>query len=291
MQTFPALAAFLVQRVWRKEKQMLYFWNKRLALGALLGLVLLLNACAVTAQASASQAEQGTKQTDLVVAAAASLQDCLVDIARHYATVDPSVRLVFNFASSGTLQAQIEEGAPVDVFISAAPHQVQVLNDSGLILSDSIQTIAGNSLVLIIPAKSNLEIQAIADLSDMDVTRLAIGDPASVPAGNYAQQVLGYFGLEESLGDRLVLGSDVRQVLAWVQAGEVDAGFVYASDAAITDQIRMVAMAPADSHTAIVYPAAIIQTSSQETAARQWLEFLCSEPARLIFAQYGFTKG
>lgn len=270
---------------------MVYFWNTRLATGALLSLVLLLNACSVTAQVSPSQVESGSKQTDLVVAAAASLQDCLVDVAKYYKTVDPSVKLVFNFASSGTLQAQVEEGAPVDVFISAALNQIQALDAEGFLLNNSIQTVAGNALVLIVPATSTPDIKSIADLSDRNVTRLAIGDPASVPAGKYAQQILEYFSLAEALNGRLILGSDVRQVLAWVQAGEVDAGFVYASDAAMTDQVRIVDQAPTDSHPAIVYPAAIIRTSSQETAARQWIDFLTSEPARQIFTRYGFTSG
>lgn len=224
----------------------------------------------------------------LLVAAASSLTDVLSEIKSQYAVVHPDVELVFTFASSGSLQTQIEEGSPVDVFISASQKQIDVLDTKNLILTGSIKNILTNELVLIIPGNHKTMIDHFSDLTSSDIFKVACGDPASVPAGLYAQQVFESLGISEDLSEKLILATDVRQVLAWVETGDVDAGLVYASDAMSSNDVRVVCNAPADSHRPIVYPAAIIRSSIHLDAARDWMDFLSSETAVATFTRFGF---
>ena len=228
-------------------------------------------------------------ETELVIAAAASLKDALTELSVQYAAAKPTIRLVFNFASSGALQNQIEEGAPVDVFLSASQEHMSKLDKDGLLVRESVQDLLSNELVLIAPVDSALEMTTIEDLASFQVERLAMGDPVSVPAGTYAIQVLESLGLAEKLKSRLILGSDVRQILAWVETNEVDAGFVYVSDASISPSVKILAVAPSGSHNPIIYPAAIVASSSSQAEAQAFIDFLRGESSRKCFAQFGFT--
>jgi molybdate transport system substrate-binding protein len=192
-----------------------------------------------------------------------------------------------DFGSSGTLALEIEEGAPVDAFVSAAPRPMDDLENMGLIEPGTRRNLLGNSLVLITPRDSRL--QDFQGLTDSSVRLIALGDPASVPAGEYGRQTLASMHLLDKLRPKLVLGRDVRQVLTYVETGNADAGIVYATDARFSGRVRIVAVAPDSSHDTIVYPAAVVKASRNEEAAHNFIVYLGSPAAQAIFVKHGFT--
>lgn len=226
-------------------------------------------------------------QTEIIVSAAASLRDVMEAIQPVYQRENSNIRLTYNFGSSGSLQQQIEQGAPVDVFISAAPRQMNELQEKGLILSETRKDLLKNSIVLITP-KNNPRVQNFQDLTNSQVQRISIGEPESVPAGRYAREVLTSMNMFDQLRSKLVFARDVRQVLTFVETGNVDAGMVYTTDAKISDQVSIVATAPAGSHSPIVYPIAVIKDSRNPEAAKGFIRFLSSNTAKSLFERYGF---
>jgi len=227
------------------------------------------------------------KAVTLTVSAAASLQDVMKAIQAVYRQEHPHTNLVYNFGSSGSLQQQIEQGAPVDVFFSAAQQQMNALEQQELLLPGTRQNLVGNQVVLVAPKNSD-----IADFQDLikdSVQRTAIGDPRSVPAGQYAQEVLISLKLYEALKPKLVFARDVRQVLTYVETGNADAGLVYATDAR-SERVRVVATAPPNTHQPILYPVAVIKASKNAEAAQEFVQFLVSDRAQAIFSQYGFIS-
>jgi molybdate transport system substrate-binding protein len=226
---------------------------------------------------------------ELNVSAAASLTDALTAINNLYMQENDYVTIVTNFASSGTLQKQIEQGAPADVFFSAGAKQMQALQDGGLIISDTRQDLLTNKVVLIVPANSTLQITGFMGLLGDDVQQIAIGDPDFVPAGDYAKQVLQLFGIWEQVQSKLILCTDVRQALAYVEGGNVEAGIVFSTDAAISTNVKVVADAPEEVNSKIIYPIAVIKASTNVQAAKDYIAFLLSDEARAIFEQYGFV--
>ena len=157
----------------------------------------------------------------------------------------------------------------------------------GLIATGTRENLLRNSLVLIAPLDSKL--QGFAGLADRSTRLIAIGDPASVPAGQYAQQTLNALHLYEQVKAKLVFGKDVRQVLTYIETGNADAGFVYATDAQVSKRVRVVAIVPESAHEPIIYPAAVVKTSQNQDAARGFVEFLGSSEAKAIFTKYGYT--
>lgn len=233
----------------------------------------------------ASRAAQPAAQ--LTVSAAASLKDALTVIDRDFQRAHPETKIIPNFGGSGTLQLQIEQGAPVDVFISAATQQMDTLAAKNLLLPGTRIDLLQNELVLIAP-KDYRAVSGFGDLERSDVRVVAVGDPRSVPAGTYARQVLTALGLYDAVKSKMTLATDVRQVLADVETGSAEAGLVYATDAAISAKVRVVADAPAGTHQPIVYPAAVLRTAANPDAARAYLTYLAGSTAREIFAKYGF---
>ena len=228
-----------------------------------------------------------SSRVTLTLSVAASLQNVIVDVESAYQRDHAEVDFRNNFGSSGTLAREIEEGAPVDAFISAAPKPMDSLESKGLIVHATRRNLLRNSLVLIAPRDSRL--RDFQGLMDSSVRLIALGDPASVPAGQYGRQTLTALHLFDKLDSKLVLGRDVRQVLTYVETGNADAGIVYATDAQASGRVRIVAVAPDSSHDAIVYPAAAIKTSLNEEAARSFVEYLGSPAAQAIFVKHGFT--
>lgn len=224
---------------------------------------------------------------ELTVSAAASLKDALTAIDQDFQRAHPETHITPNFGASGTLQLQIEQGAPVDVFISAAPQQMDTLAAKNLLLPGTRVDVLQNELVLIAPKDSKV-VSGFSDLKRPDVRVVAAGDPRSVPAGTYAQQVLTALGLYDSVKAKMTLATDVRQVLADVETGSAEAGLVYATDAVISSKVHVVADAPAGTHQPIVYPAAVLRTAADPDAARAYLTYLAGSTAREIFAKYGF---
>ncbi len=225
---------------------------------------------------------------ELNVSAASSLTDALKAINTLYMQEHNNVTIVANFASSGTLQKQIEQGAPVDVFISAAAKQMQALQDGGLIINDTRQDLLNNKVVLVIPKDSTLTFTDFTGLTGADVKQIAIGDPASVPAGTYGKQALDQLGIYDQIQSKLILCADVRQVLSYVEAGNVDAGIVYSTDAAISTSVKIAADAPTEVNAKIVYPVAVIKATLVIDAAKDYISFLMGDEAKAIFEQYGF---
>ncbi|MEM9907982.1 MAG: molybdate ABC transporter substrate-binding protein [Cyanobacteria bacterium P01_D01_bin.44] len=226
----------------------------------------------------------------VTVSAAASLQDALDAIAPQFSAAYPNIFVDYNFGSSGALQRQIEQGAPADVFFSAATPQMDALLENGLIVPDSRQNLVTNSLVLIAPVNSNLQITKIAQLRNADISRFAVGEFRSVPAGQYAEQVFAKLDLLEVLQPKFVFGNNVRSVLTAVESGNAELGMVYATDAALSDQVKVLATASADAHPPIVYPIAVVQDTPDPEAAQTFIDFLTTDAAQETFKQFGFGQ-
>lgn len=226
-------------------------------------------------------------QPKLLISAAASLKEALEEIKPLYQQVNEQVTLNYNFGASGTLQQQIENGAPADVFFSAAQKQMDNLQQKNLIIPETRRNLLSNSLVLIVP-QTSFKITSFNDLTTEKIKRIAIGEPRSVPAGQYATEALKNLGILEQIKPKFVFVNNVRSVLATVESRNADAGIVYTTDAELSNQIKRVATAPANLHAPIVYPIAILKTCKNVTAAQDYVQFLASDRALAIFKKYGF---
>jgi molybdate transport system substrate-binding protein len=226
-------------------------------------------------------------KTPIMVSAAISLKDSLDEIGQKYEASHPGVKLTFNYGASGTLQRQIEQGAPVDLFFSAAEKQMDQLQEKGLIDQATRRDIVANQLVLIAPT-ANQSLHGFNDLTELSVKIVALGEAATVPAGMYAHETLEKLGLLAAVEKKAVYAKDVRAVLTYVETGNADAGIVYQSDAQGSTKVRIVAIAPADTHDPIVYPAALINGATNPAATQVFLTSLTGADARAIFAKHGF---
>ena len=230
----------------------------------------------------------GRPRDTLTVSIAASLQNAMVELAPAFERSHPGVKLVFNFGASGTLAQQIERGAPADVFVSAAPKPMDALAGKGLILIETRRDLLRNQVVLIAPRDSGGP-TSFRGLTSPNVKLIALGDPGSVPAGDYGRQTLEALDLWAVVQSKLVLGKDVRQVLTYVETANADAGIVYATDAHESPKVRIVEIAPEGTHTPVVYPVAVVKDSHNPTAARELVSFLAGRDAAGVFARHGFT--
>ena len=225
---------------------------------------------------------------ELTVSAAISLKDALDEAKQLYTSENPSVSIAANYGASGTLQLQIEQGAPVDIFFSAAEKQMDTLQSEGLIIPATRQDLVANQLVLITPASST-GVKDFQDLARPEVKVIALGEPTTVPAGMYGRQVLEHLGLLAATEKKIVFAKDVRSVRTYVETGDADAGLVYRTDAQGSSKVRVVAAAPAGSHDPILYPVALLKQSREPAAARSFLEYLSGPEARAVFAKHGFV--
>jgi molybdate transport system substrate-binding protein len=225
--------------------------------------------------------------TSLLISAAASLKDILEEIKPLYQQSKPNVNISYNFGSSGALQQQIEQGAPADIFISAAKKQVDALEQKGLLVAGTRNIIAKNRLVLVVP-KNSVGITSFYNLKDAKVKKIAIGEPRSVPAGQYAQQVLEKLKIWNQVKPKLVFANNVRQVLASVETGNAEAGLVYITDAKISNKVKIIVAADEKYHSAIIYPLAVVKRSKNLAAAKEFSQFLSSDQAKTVFKKYGF---
>ena len=226
-------------------------------------------------------------QTSLLIAAASSLKDSLEEIKPLYQKSSPNVSLTYNLGASGALLQQIQNGAPADIFISAAKQQMDTLEKSGELLPGTRGDLVKNRLALIVPPNS----QGVTDFSSLQnsaVKRIAIGEPCSVPAGKYAEQVFQKLKIYDSLKPKFVYANNVRQVLAAVESGNADAGVVYLTDAQISDKVKVAVLASDTDHAPIVYPIAVLKNSKNPQAATEFVQFLESDQAQLVFKKYGF---
>lgn len=222
----------------------------------------------------------------ITVSAAASLKDALTEIKRNFEKQNKQIKILFNFSGSGTLEKQIEAGAPVDIFVSADKKNVNKLNDKNMIDKDSIQDIASNDLVLVV-YKGN-KIKNINDLSKKEIDRISIGTLGSVPAGDYAKEVLNHYNLWDKVKDKIVYAKDVSAVLSYVKSGNVMAGFVYLTDAKKKSDAIIKQIIPKESHTPIVYEGAIVAKTQYKNASKKFMNYLNQNLAHIILNKYGF---
>ena len=224
---------------------------------------------------------------DLTVFAAASLSDALKELAPAY-TKATGDTLRFNLGASGTLVRQIKEGAPADVILSADELRVDQLEQAGLLVDGSRRTILANQLVLVVSAEDGALVAALPDLEKPEVKRIAIGEPATVPVGTYAKEYLQKVGLWAQVRAKCVPLDNVRAVLAAVEAGNADAGFVYRTDALISKKVRIAVAVPLTEAPKITYPAAALRDAKESEAAAMFVAFLAGPEAQAVFAKYGF---
>lgn len=226
---------------------------------------------------------------ELKVSAASSLSNAFKDIAQAYQSQYPDTKIQLNFAASGALLQQLAKGAPVDVLATADQETMDEAAKQGLILAKERKDFVRNSLVLIQPITSTFKISRLDDLQQAGIKRIAIGNPASVPVGRYAQQALKTARLLPALEGKLINTQNVRQSLDYVARDEVDAGFVYATDAAIMpDKVKVALQLPLTQ--AITYPVAVTKDSTNQAEAKRFVQFLNSAPAQAILSKYGFQK-
>jgi len=225
----------------------------------------------------------------LTVSAAISMKDAVTEVGKGFATVRPGVTVLYNWGSSGELQKQIEAGAPADVFISAAQLQMDELEKRRLIAPGTRRVFARNLLTVIKPTDSRVDIAKAGDLAEARVVRIVVGNPRTVPAGQYAEENLRALGLWDRVQPKLIFAENVRQALEYVARGEVDAGFVYTTDAALRGQAVKEAFRPADdTYRPVVYPAAVVAGTRQAPLAQAFVDLLVSREGQAVLARFGF---
>jgi molybdate transport system substrate-binding protein len=227
--------------------------------------------------------------TEITVSAALSLKVPFEEIGRAYEKKHPGSKVAFNFAASGVLQKQIEAGAPVDVFASASPKEIDSLEGSGLIIIGSRADFAGNTIVLITASKAQVGVSSFGDLKKREIERIAIGNPATVPAGKYSEEALKSLGLWEQVKTKVIYAEHVRQVMDYVARSEVDAGMVFITDAiSRSGDLKVVAEAQASSHKPVVYAIAVIKGSKHEAEANSFISMVMSKEGKEALRKHGF---
>nr|WP_246143131.1 molybdate ABC transporter substrate-binding protein [Macrococcus equipercicus] len=226
---------------------------------------------------------QPVKKTTITVSAAASLKDALGDIKKNYEKIHPNINIVYNFGASGTLSNQIQAGAPADLFFSASTKDMTKLTAGGDIKQEDSTPLLKNRLVII----SSKKLTSPADLTDSAVNKIAVGTPETVPAGMYAKSALTHLHLWSQLQPKIVYTKDVRQVLTYVESGNVDAGIVYLTDALTSKSARLTL---ADNlHEPIVYPLGIVRATKHRQAAHDFYQYMQSAHSKKVYQSYGFT--
>lgn len=244
-----------------------------------------------TAGCSSGQSAKGgqNEKVTLTVSAAASAQDALKEIQTNYEKSHSNVAIQDNFGSSGTLQKQISQGAGADLFFSAAEDKFEKLVHDGDIDKKDSTDLLKNDLVMIVPEKNSAHLTHLNDLKKDSTEKIALGTPESVPAGQYAKQSLTKLSLWDKVKDKVVYAKDVRQVLSYVETGNVDAGLVYKTDALISKKVKITDEAPAKTHDPIVYPVGIVKDTKHRKEAEAFYHYLQSDAAMKVFKKYGFT--
>ena len=230
----------------------------------------------------------GVQAEEVTLSVAVSLKEAVEELGRGFMAARPGVILRYNFGASGDLQKQIEAGAPIDLFLSAAQRQVDELEKQGLLIAVSRRAFARNVLTVVKSTDSRVDISKPADLLEARVTRIAVGNPKTAPAGQYAEESLRALGLWERIQPKLVFSENVRQALDYVARGEADAGFVYATDAARAPGVREAFRPPEDTYRPVIYPVAVVAASRQPALARAFVDLLVSAQGRTVLARFGF---
>ncbi|BDH61537.1 molybdate ABC transporter substrate-binding protein [Lysinibacillus sp. PLM2] len=239
---------------------------------------------------SASTTDADSDKKVILVSAASSLKEVLEEMVVEFQTQHKGIEVKFNFAASGTLKQQIEQGAPVDIFISASVDKFEELKDQSYI-EDEIQLVS-NELVLI-TSTNNQNLNQLLDIRKMkgnEFEKISIGTPSIVPAGDYAKQALMNLGIFDDIQDKIVYAKDVRQVLTYVETENVQAGFVYKTDAITSNKVKVIGNVGPEYHDPINYPAGILRNSKYPEESKLFLEYLNSEAVNSIWMKNGFSK-
>ena len=232
-------------------------------------------------------AQVSARADEILVSAAASLTDVLKDIGKAY-QMKSKHKILLTLGSSNFLARQIDQGAPADMFFSADLAQMDLLEKNGRLEPGTRKNLLSNQLVIIVPSASRLAITSPKDLLKSEVKRIALADPAAVPVGVYASKYLGDEGLWEKVKPKIVPVLDVRATLASVESGNVEAGFVYKTDAAISQKVKIVFEVPIEKGPKITYPIAIVKESKKKEAARAFMNYFLSPAGKALFEKYGF---
>lgn len=230
-----------------------------------------------------------TEKVELTISAAASLTDAFKEIQTNYETKNKQIKLNFNFGASGVLQQQIVQGAPADLFFSAATKNMKALTDKQLIDPTQQKNLLINELVVVVPADGKVTIQKVEDLTNDGIKHLAVGEPQTVPAGSYAKEALTNAKLWDTLQTKMVQGKDVRQVLTYVESGNAEAGFVYKTDALTSKSVKVAFSVDPKSYTPIEYPAGIVKATKHSKETSDFYTYLQSKEAQDVFVKYGFS--
>jgi len=241
------------------------------------------------AENSSESSQQPAENVELIISAAASMTDALTEIQKTFEAANTSIKLNFNFGASGALQQQIEQGAPADLFLSAAVKNMNELVDQQLIDSSQKVDLLKNELVVVVPSDAAIVIEKMEDLTKEEVKMVAIGIPESVPAGNYAKEALTNVNLWDALQSKSVQAKDVRQVLQYVETGNADAGFVYKTDALTSDKVKIAYTVDQSTYQAVVYPIGIVKETKHLNEADMFYQYLQSQEALDVFEKYGFS--
>ena len=226
---------------------------------------------------------------DIIVSAASSLTNAFTDIGKEFEKANPGQKVLFNFASSGALLQQIARGAPVDVFASADQDTMDKALKQNLIVRSSRTDFTRNTLVVVVPGKDGASFSDLAGLKDEQIKRIALSNPETVPVGKYSKQALEEARLWDAVKEKVINTQNVRQSLDYVARGEVDAGFVYVTDAAVMPaKVKVLFDVP--TKTPLTYPIAVVKGNGKENLALKFVEFVKSETAQVILAKFGFLK-
>jgi molybdate transport system substrate-binding protein len=263
-------------------------WRFRLSSLLMILISIVYSQFASTAPQPQQIAFQPAPISTILVSAAASLQKALQEVTPIYTKANPTQTVNYNFAASGVLEQQIQQGAPVDVFIAAADKQINSLQRQRLLVAGTQKILLTNQLVLVARKQSQLALTSFKQLTAPEIKRISIGEPRTVPAGQYATEVFKNLGILEKVQSKFVLGNNVKSVLTTVETGDVDAGIVYITDAKSSDTVTVVAIADRKLHSPIHYSIAAIESSRSLAGSKQFIEFLQSKPAQNIFKKYGF---
>ncbi len=257
---------------------------KKLVVSGLLVIILLGIAAFLTVPHGTEE-----KPVTITVSAASSLTQAFGDIAREFEASHPNTKVELNLAGSGTLRSQIESGAPVDIFASASENEMDFLSEKGLIQNASRKDFVANTLVMIVPVKSTSKSpEKLEDLTAANIEKIAIGNPESAPVGNYTKQALEKAGLWEKIQYKVILAENVKQVLTYVETGEVDAGFVYMTDARNEKENLSRVVYTVHVNEPIFYPIAVVRSSVNPKEAQEFVDFVTGNEGQEIFAKYGF---
>lgn len=239
-------------------------------------------------QTEANSEAETKEKVELIISAAASLTDVAEEISTAFNKENEHITVTYNFGSSGSLVSQIQEGAPADIFLSASKKDMDTLADGDLIVADSRFVFAGNSLVVIAPKDSALELSSLDDIATVEAANIIIGDTTTTPIGRYTKESFENINAWSAVEGKLVFATTVNQILTHVQDGNAELGVSFKTDAMRNDEVKALLDIDPSLHGAITYPAAVIKDSQQQEAASLYINFLASEEGKQILASHGF---